>query len=549
MVMTILCNTLEKELHNIEKGDKVKDFNYNSYYEFIEIADFSISEVNKYMQCSIVDYYKNKNQSYIVDKLDPNTKAVLVSNKQKTVLPYIPNRLKKICTPGNLPSNTLKQCNTYTKLSSNEKMKLSIYLTKDIVKNSTYIKFDKKNMLIQNLGYKKKILKKPNFIFGNNGRNSSITYGLLQNGSYEKQEVEIKYFIDPNLLKDKSKLEKANQFSLSLENLSKRMGVELRRQKSNVDFRTINIDNKDKFECDLRKIVESYDNSAIVIMEDNNSEIYYPSVKKIFGNKHNIATQFIQFSTLNCNEKNKELILLNTLLGIYGKNGIQPWILEEPLTADCYIGLDVSRENKLNTAGVIQIVGKDGRILKSKSITSPQSGEKINVETIKEIFYEAKTSYEKIYDKNLNHIVVHRDGISREELEVLKDTANNLGIKFEYVEITKDVNRRIANFDSGNGLWETQMGVYYCKENLAYIVTTNPYSKIGMAKPLRIRRVYGSQSIETIVEDIYKLSFMHVGSILKPRLPVTTHYADLSSTYGNREWMPSNIDSNSLHFI
>lgn len=542
-------NTLEKELNNVQKGDKVKDFYHNCYYEFIEVADFSISESNKHLRCSIVDYYKNRNQSYIVDKLDPNTKAVLVLDKKKNILPYIPNRLKRVCVLENLPSYIFKECNTYTKLSSNEKMKLSIDLTKDIVKNSKYIEFYKRNMLIENLGYRKSILNDPNFIFGDNRRNSSVKYGLIQNGSYEKQEIEIKYFIDPNLIKEKYKLEKVTKFSLSLESLSKKMGVEIKRQKSNVDFRTINIDNKDKFECDLRKIVDSYNNSAIVIMEDKNSELYYPSVKKIFGNKNNITTQFIQFSTLNYNEKNKELILLNTLLGIYGKNGIQPWILEEPLTADCYIGLDVSRENKLNTAGVVQIVGKDGRILNSKSITSPQGGEKINVETIKEIFYEAKTSYEKTYNKDLNHIVFHRDGISREELEILKDTANNLGIKFEYVEITKEVNRRIANFDSGNGLWETKRGVYYCKENLAYIVTTNPHKKIGMANPLRIRRVYGEQYIETIVKDIYKLSFMHVGSILKSRLPVTTHYADLSSTYGNREWMPSNIDSNSLHFI
>ena len=55
--------------------------------------------------------------------------------------------------------------------------------------------------------------------------------------------------------------------------------------------------------------------------------------------------------------------------------------------------------------------------------------------------------------------------------------------------------------------------------------------------------------MDNIVEDVYKLSFMHIGSILKSILPVTTHYADLSSTYGNRELMPNNIDSNALHFI
>ena len=541
-------STLAEELNIVGPGDKVKDYYNHIVYEFVSVAEFSISDVNEYMQCSIIDYYKNKNQSYIVDKLNPKTKAVLVS-KNKNIFPYIPNRLKRVCDYGNLESRILKECSEHTKLSVHKKMKLSIDITEDVLVNSQYTKFNKKNMLIENLGYKKHTLPKPRFIFGNSKKHSSILYGLPENGSYENREINIMYFIDPNILKNKYKYEKMLKFSLNLEQFSKDMRVVLNRQKSNVSFKTINIDNKDKFECDIRRIVDNYKNPVIVIMDDENCEKYYSSIKKIFGNKHNIATQFISFSTLNYNEKNKNAVLLNILLGIYGKSGIQPWILDGKLTADCYIGLDVSRENKLNTAGIIQIVGKDGRILKSKSLTSPQSGEKINTDTIREIFYEAVASYEKIYNEYPKHIVIHRDGISREELDILKETAKNLDIKFEYVEITKNVNRRIATFKTSDGLWETEMGSYYTKENFAYIVTTNPYEKIGMAKPLRIKRVHGEQTMDKIVEDVYKLSFMHIGSILKSRLPVTTHYADLSSTYGNRELMPNNIDSNTLHFI
>ena len=541
-------STLAEELNIVGPGDKVKDYYNHIVYEFVSVADFSISDMNEYMQCSIIDYYKNKNQSYIVDKLNPKTKAVLVS-KNKNIFPYIPNRLKRVCDYGNLESRILKECSEHTKLSAHKKMKLSIDITEDVLVNSQYTKFNKKNMLIENLGYKKHTLPKPRFIFGNSKKHSSILYGLPENGSYENREINIMYFIDPNILKNKSKYDKMLKFSLNLEQFSKDMGVVLNRQKSNVSFKSINIDNKDKFECDIRRMVDNYKNPVIVIMDDENCEKYYSSIKKIFGNKHNIATQFISFSTLNYNEKNKNAVLLNILLGIYGKSGIQPWILDGKLTADCYIGLDVSRENKLNTAGIIQIVGKDGRILKSKSLTSPQSGEKINTDTIREIFYEAVASYEKIYNEYPKHIVIHRDGISREELDILKETAKNLDIKFEYVEITKNVNRRIATFKTSDGLWETEMGSYYTKENFAYIVTTNPYEKIGMAKPLRIKRVHGEQTMDKIVEDVYKLSFMHIGSILKSRLPVTTHYADLSSTYGNRELMPNNIDSNTLHFI
>lgn len=542
-------NTLDKELKSLQSGDKVKDFYNNICYEFISLADFTISDVNEYMHCSIIDYYKNKNQFYIVDKLNPKTKAVLVLAQNKNIFPYIPNRLKRVCDYGNLPSKALRQCNEFTKLNANKKMQLSIDLTMDILKNSKYIKFCKKNMLIESLGYEKHSLMKPQFIFRNDKRHNNILYGLPENGSYENREINIRYFIDPNILKDKFKYDKMINFSCNLEQFSNKMGVILNREKSNVNFKSINIDNKDKFECDIRKIAYNYKNPVVVIMDDENCEKYYLSIKKIFGKKHNIATQFVTFSTLNYNEKNKNAILLNILLGIYGKSGIQPWILDKPLTSDCYIGLDVSRENKINTAGIIQIVGKDGRILKSKTIVAPQRGEKINTQTIKEIFYEAVTSYEKIYKEPLKHLVIHRDGITREELEVLKETSRNLDIKFEYIEITKNVNRRMATFKVDDKLWETQMGAYYSKDDFAYMITTNPYGKIGMAKPLRIRRVYGNQPMEKIVEDVYKLSFMHIGSILKSRLPVTTHYADLSSIYGSRELMPNNMDGNALHFI
>lgn len=544
-------DTLERDLqlNRVLPGDKVKDFYNNNTYKFKQIAPFTISDKNEYLQSSIIDYYNNKGQGYIVSKLDPATKVVLVETDKGQVFPYIPNRLKKVCDFGNLSGNIIKECNKYMKLKSNDRMKISIDTATNILKNSKYIKFDKKNMLIENLGYKKQDVNNPKFIFGNGSMHSSILYGLKNNGSYEQKEIEISYFIDPHIANNRSKLDKVIDFTQKLEEFSNSMGINIKREKSNVDFKSIRVENKDLFERDLRDIVENYKNPTIVIMEENNCENYYNLVKKIFGNKNHIPTQFISLSTLNYNEKSKDALFLNILLGVYGKSGIQPWVLSKPLNADCYIGLDVSREDKLNTAGIIQVVGKDGRILRSKSITSSQRGEKIDTDTIKEIFHEASSSYKKAYGHHLKHIVFHRDGISREELKDLKETADNLEIKFDYVEITKNVKRRIATFNNMDKVWETKMGTYYTKDNKAYIVTTNPFVSLGMAQPIRVRKVYGEQSIENIVEDVYKLSFMHIGSILKPRLPVTTHYADLSSTYGNRELMPSSIDGNALHFL
>ncbi|MFQ7119718.1 MAG: hypothetical protein ACLRPW_06800, partial [Intestinibacter sp.] len=60
--------TLDEEIKcgNIQKGDKVKDFYNNITYEFLEMAPFSISQENKYMRSSIIEYYLNKGQSYII---------------------------------------------------------------------------------------------------------------------------------------------------------------------------------------------------------------------------------------------------------------------------------------------------------------------------------------------------------------------------------------------------------------------------------------------------------------------------------------------------
>ncbi|MCT4604900.1 MAG: hypothetical protein N4A64_02180 [Marinisporobacter sp.] len=89
----------------------------------------------------------------------------------------------------------------------------------------------------------------------------------------------------------------------------------------------------------------------------------------------------------------------------------------------------------------------------------------------------------------------------------------------------------------------------YIKENTAYLCSTNPRDHIGMAQPIKIVHRYGEKDIKDIVEDIYNLSFMHIGSLIKTRLPVTIHYADLSSTFSSRGWMLRSGDGKALHFV
>ena len=130
--------TLDEEIKcgNIQKGDKVKDFYNNITYEFLEMAPFSISQENKYMRSSIIEYYLNKGQSYIISGLDKNTKAVLVKNKEGSIFPYIPNRLKKICVFENLGNKRIIEGNKYIKMNPSQNMSERIKLAEDILKNS-----------------------------------------------------------------------------------------------------------------------------------------------------------------------------------------------------------------------------------------------------------------------------------------------------------------------------------------------------------------------------------------------------------------------------
>ena len=559
-------NTLKDEIRigNIKKGDKVKDFYNNITYEFIGIAPFSISQKNEYMKTSIIDYYINKNQSYVIAGLDKNTKAVLVKNKEGTIFPYIPNRLKRVCTFENLGNKHIIKCNSCIKMDASQNMRETMKLAQDILKKSRYVKFNKKKMLVEELGYKKYIIKRPALKFGKNESNFNVINlntisGLNQGGSYEKKTIKLEYFLDPKILYDKREHKIVLKFLQEIVDKSKSLGIKINIDKSYINLNPINIENENVFELHVRDIVKTCKNPVLIILEKENLDKYYDTLKKIFGGRNSTPTQFVDLDTIKRSDgKGKEAIFLNILLGIYCKSGIQPWVLANNLSADCYIGLDVCRENNMSTAGLIQVVGKDGRVLKSKTVSSNQNGEKIEVKLLKEVVFEAIGAYKDTYNRELKHIVFHRDGINREDLEKLKEITDDLNIKFDYIEVTKNINRRMAmleksaenyNCEKENKKWITEIGMCLKKENEAYLITTNPHGKMGMARPLRIKKIYGNQPMESIIEDIYKLSFMHIGSIMKSRLPITTHYADLSSIYSHRDFMPKNIDTNILHFI
>lgn len=541
-----LIDSLKK--NDIKPGDVVIDPRFRTSYEFVEIAPFTISEYNDYLGQSIIDYYR-KNNKVKIDELDPTMRAVLVRSKDQKILPYIPTLLHKDCSFKNLPQPTLAKVNPYIKLDAHHKMARSISEVEKILSYSKIFTWNKKGILVQELGYQYKQFSAPHLQFGKAKTNRNPLYGLREGGVITPCALEISYFVDPEVLA----LCKMNavRFMEQLESLSIKYGVTLQRKPlTNIlKNKSINFASANTLPIKLKLNDEAFTCLTVVITTEENAEICYGIMKRELGGNLAIPTQFVLLKQLDLQENTKVQVFTNILLGIYAKAGIQPWTLKNPLHSDCFIGLDVSHESGRHSTGIVQVIGKDGTILISKPMSSSEAGEKIRDETMKEIVHESLASYEKYYGNTPKHLTFHRDGRCRENLEELTKTCNDLKINFDYIEIIKDPRRRMASFDTIKNKWATNQGSSFIKGNMAYLCSTNPSSRVGMAQPIKINQVAGSLPMEAVISDIYHLSFMHIGSVIKSRLPVTTHYADLSSTYYNRGWIPQRMDGKAIFFV
>ena len=298
----------------------------------------------------------------------------------------------------------------------------------------------------------------------------------------------------------------------------------------------------------LRKLSEHLQYTTVILLDKQNKDAYQILKQELSG-KAKIPIQVIYFDTIQ-SENSRKYSMLNILLGIYAKSCIQSWVLKDPLVADCYIGLDVSHDEGKHSAGIVQVVGKEGRVLAANAIRGNEAGEIISKQTFEAIIHEAIFSYEGTYGVMPKHFVFHRDGKGFEnEMNTIKEIMRHTDITFDYVAIKKNINRRMAAISSEQNTWVTRQGTAFIKGREAYMCTTNPREAVGMAEPIKIEYLYGDRTMNEIINEIYDLSFMHIGAINKSRLPITTHYADKSSTFYNRGMLPVDGKEGVLYFV
>jgi len=231
----------------------------------------------------------------------------------------------------------------------------------------------------------------------------------------------------------------------------------------------------------------------------------------------------------------------NLAAGVFSKGGGLICDLGEmPGEVDLFIGLDLGGVSQ-RAPGSAFLFTRNGAQL-GWQLTDLQSGERMEDKALKSLLQKSIDDYGRHHNgASPNRITLHRDGRFFESLEVIQEIERQYGVKIDVLEVIKSGapilyrrymeggRKKFKNPDVGDvyrhiGLDELILATYSGQE----------LGRIGnevSVRPLRLRKRYGEESLDTLAQQVLLLSRIHGASLFRhPRLPVTTHHADRFAT-------------------
>jgi len=291
---------------------------------------------------------------------------------------------------------------------------------------------------------------------------------------------------------------------------------------------------------------------ALVVVPDESEADSYPGIDDPHGplkrtlTRQGIPTQMLQKSTTQdilaarhqpLNRNNK---LLNALSGLVAKAGGAPWQLQHvPGDADAFLGLDVSYDSDtgLHTGASASVVLEDGTTFAAES-TTQQSGEKFKESDIRAFISDLTSDVGEMVGEDPSHIVALRDGIVNENTDLIRDGLSSLDATVDIVGVRKRGQPRVAAFD-GTSFDIAEKGHAFVSPEMGSAII-HPFGEpelkakhqTGTPRTLRLEKNGGPTDIETLAQQAYWLSEMHVGSPARStRLPIPVHYAHKAAEY------------------
>lgn len=559
----------ETLLDYLKKGKKVStninviDIYGNYRYAFQRFGPQTLSDPNPTprMKESVKAYHDRLGISWKLKGIT-DVPVAFVRTEYGEELAYAPQ-----CLRVEIPFNKIKskKLRDACKLGPDAKINKALELARRVLRYAPRYERRFSGLNVHKQGYDYTTWSPPVLRF-RNGYGNNIKSGLKRHKVVSRVNKPITFSIlmDGHLIKQLKQYKQIDTFKGILDDicsLSNHWGVPL--ESKPLKLSNIFFTSPDDLRFKLKNLnketilsIKSQDILLVVAPKDEDTEnSFYSVIKQEFG-QSNMLTQVVLLENLKLSDPQyRSYILENLVLGIYAKCGIQPWLLKEPLHSDMFIGLDVSHINKKHASGCIQVMGSDGRFLNSKPYEGKESGEIISRDTLSQIINEAVIAYKRHYpNKTLTHITFHRDGKPlQKEVDAIQSILEKHHIAFDYVAIKKNTNRRMAFMGYNEQLnkeeWMTAEGLVYLKDDYAYLCSTSPSPSVGMADPIKVEKYVGSRTIEQITKDVFYLSYMNIHSMRKSRLPATTNYADMSSTFYNKNWLPLAKKENSLPFV
>ncbi len=293
---------------------------------------------------------------------------------------------------------------------------------------------------------------------------------------------------------------------------------------------------------------------AILILNDR--MIRYDDLKDCL-NKYQVPSQGIK--ELNCNMANfngkgiYRSILENTMAGLIGKcNGI-PWILNDKLSADFYLGLDSGGPKGQRNWSCAYVFDEHGEEIHQRE-AEYYAREGLPSKIFKALIIEAVEKKFNSTNVNVGNLVIHRDGfLPKAEMNGLEAAIEELKMKgflssdFRciVVNIRKASNFRMFN-EINRGIKNPIIGTFCILDNKRAILSNTGFPLLSQstAKPLLIEvlPICGDCNIKDVVKDIFYLSELNWGSPMTGfKMPITIYYAEKMIEFAHFKHKPTHL--------
>lgn len=532
-----------------------------------EISEKTVTDSLGFCE-SLKIYYVNMNQGYRVENIPDDTPVINVRLKDGKECCYYPQALIPILTRekvGEVDSDFSNRIDEYVKRDMRQRVELDIDFIRDIgiLDEMGGVAFETTLSSVETFGYREGRVDRPVLICGNGRRiECGQEFMVFNNGFYQKPNKQIRIgYLYPRGSKDLMKSVANAIYSFAVN--GKYQGEKDKYIIHDLlDIQTAPMIQEEyalgsildyKRAANKLAKIENMDMVIALVPDGMEDGSPYNPFKTIWA-EANIPSQMITMKTARLFERGKaadsasKYYLFNIVLGILGKTGGIPWIVNDmPGNVDLFIGLDVATvETGIHYPACSVVFDKYGRLLGFYKPKTPQRGEKIDTKILEDIYSEVLLAYEEKYGEKPKNIVIHRDGFSNENDEWYRNFFAAIGIEYTIVEVRKNIDRKLV-FQLDGEIMNPPIGYCVYNQEKGYLVTTDTKNKKGSPCPLLIEKKCGNVKMAEILTQILYLSQLHVGSTQKMRLPITTGYAD--KICKNREYVPEGKVDDKLFFL